>query len=103
MVKLIITILLLLLGLLQYRLWLDKGGIPDVLQLEREIDVASEEVKGLQERNQRMAADVVDLKTGLEAIEERARTDLGMIKNDEVYYQVIDDKKSSIKHFKPSK
>lgn len=97
------AILILLLILLQYRLWLGKGGIPEVLQLEKEIELVNIEVKGLKERNQKLDAEVVDLKTGLEAIEERARTDLGMIKNDEIYYQVIDNKKRSIKHFKPSK
>ena len=102
MVKIISAILLLLLVLLQYRLWLDKGGIPEVFQLEKEVALASNEVDGLKERNQKLDAEVIDLKTGLEAIEERARSDLGMIKNDEVYYQVIDDKRS-LKHFKPSK
>ena len=101
--KIVSAILLLLLVLLQYRLWLDKGGIPEVLQLEKEVAVANSEVDGLKERNQKLEAEVVDLKTGLEAIEERARTDLGMIKNDEVYYQVIDDKRQSLRHFKPSK
>ena len=103
MVKVISAILLLLLVLLQYRLWLDKGGIPEVLQLEKEVALASSEVKGLKERNQKLEAEVLDLKTGLEAIEERARTDLGMIKNDEVYYQVIDNKEKQLKHFKSSK
>lgn len=103
MVKIITTILLLLLGLLQYRLWLDKGGIPEVIQLEKDIAVVTHEVKGLKERNNRLAAEVVDLKTGLEAIEERARTDLGMIKSDESYYQVIDNNTQPAKHFKPSK
>ena len=101
--KIVSAILLLLLVLLQYRLWLDKGGIPEVLQLEKEVEVANSEVDGLKERNQKLDAEVIDLKTGLEAIEERARTDLGMLKNDEVYYQVIDDKRQSLKHFKPSK
>ena len=103
MVKIVSTILLLLLVLLQYRLWLDKGGIPEVLQLEKEIDITSSEVDSLKERNQKLEAEVIDLKTGLEAIEERARTDLGMIKNDEVYYQVIGDKSLPLKHFKTSK
>ena len=102
MVKITSAILLLLLILLQYRLWLDKGGIPEALQLEQEIELLNTEVNRLTERNQKLKAEVIDLKTGLEAIEERARTDLGMIKNDEVYYQVIDSKKSSPKHFKSS-
>ena len=103
MVKIVSTILLLLLVLLQYRLWLDKGGIPEALQLGKEIDLTSKEVDSLKERNQKLEAEVIDLKTGLEAIEERARTDLGMIKNDEVYYQVIGDKSLPLKHFKSSK
>ena len=65
--------------------------------------MVSVEVKGLGERNQKLEAEVIDLKTGIEAIEERARTDLGMIKNDEVYYQVIDTKQQDLKHFKPSR
>ena len=103
MVKIVSTILLLLLVLLQYRLWLDKGGIPEVLQLEKEIDITSSEVDSLKERNQKLEAEVIDLKTGLDAIEERARTDLGMIKNDEIYYQVIGDKSLPLKHLKTSK
>jgi len=51
MVKIITAILLLLLGLLQYRLWLDKGGIPEVLQLEKDVEIVIHEVKGMKERN----------------------------------------------------
>ena len=97
------TMLVLLIVFLQYRLWLDKGGIPEVLQLEKEVEMATLEVNGLKERNQKLSAEVIDLKTGIEAIEERARTDLGMIKEDEVYYQVIDRKSMATKHFKPSR
>lgn len=103
MAKIITTILLLLFGLLQYQLWLNKAGIPGVLHLEKEVEVVSVEVNSLRERNQKLEAEVIDLKTGIEAIEERARSDLGMIKNDEVYYQVIDTKLRDLKHFKPSR
>ena len=99
----LMTILVLLIVLLQYRLWLDKGGIPEVLQLEKEVEMLTLEVNTLKERNQKLAAEVVDLKTGIEAIEERARTDLGMIKQDEVYYQVIDSQPMTKRHFKPSR
>ena len=75
---------------LQYKLWLGDGGIPEVLELEREIDNVQREVDKLQERNQALDAEVMDLKKGIEAIEERARSELGMIKQDEIYYQVID-------------
>ena len=89
--KLIVAILLVLLVWLQYKLWLGDGGIPEVLQLETEIEAAEVEVNGLQERNKALNAEVVDLKKGIEAIEERARSEMGMVKKDEVYYQVIDD------------
>ncbi len=88
--KLIVTVLFVLLIWLQYRLWLGDGGIPEVLSLGREIDVVQQQVDKLQERNEALDAEVMDLKKGIEAIEERARSELGMIKPDEIYYQVID-------------
>ena len=89
--KLIVAILLVLLVWLQYKLWLGDGGIPEVLQLEQEIESVEAEVNSLQERNKALNAEVMDLKKGIEAIEERARSEMGMIKKDEIYYQVIDD------------
>ncbi len=88
--KLIGAILILLLIWLQYRLWLGDGGIPEVLGLEQEIETIQAQVSRLEERNLALAAEVSDLKKGIEAIEERARSELGMIKKDEIYYQVID-------------
>ena len=87
--KIIILILLVLLIWLQYKLWLGDGGIPEVLDLEREIVSVQTEVDRLKERNQALEAEVVDLKKGNEAIEERARSEMGMIKEGESYYQVI--------------
>ena len=87
--KIIILILLVLLIWLQYKLWLGDGGIPEVLDLEREIVSVQTEVDRLKERNQALEAEVVDLKKGNEAIEERARSEMGMIKEGEIYYQVI--------------
>lgn len=78
--------------MLQYRVWLGEGGIPEVLKLETETAAAQKDVQQLQERNNALEAEVQDLKTGLEAIEERARNDLGMIRKDETYYQVIENK-----------
>jgi cell division protein FtsB len=80
--KLIVAIL--------FVLWLGDGGIPEVLELEQEIETVQAEVNTLQERNKALNAEVMDLKTGIEAIEERARSEMGMIKKDEIYYQVID-------------
>ncbi len=87
--KLIALGLLVLLVMLQYRLWLGEGGIPEVLQLQDERAQVEQEVQQLQQRNQALDAEVQDLKTGLDAIEERARSELGMIKQGETYYQVI--------------
>ena len=101
--KKIIALLLVLLVMLQYKLWLGDGGIPEILQLENEIDVVQLQVDKLKERNQALNAEVLDLKKGMDAIEERARSELGMIGKDEVYYQVIssssdksNDKKSAL-------
>ena len=88
--KLIVANLFVLLIWLQYKLWLGDGGIPEVLELEAEIETVQSEVNALQERNSALNAEVMDLKKGIEAIEERARSEMGMIKKDEIYYQVID-------------
>jgi cell division protein FtsB len=88
-VKIIALILLILLLMLQYGVWLGDGGIPEVLKLQDEVERVEADVRSLQERNQSLGAEVRDLKTGLEAIEERARSELGMIKQGETYYQLI--------------
>ena len=87
--KIIVASLILLLLILQYKLWGGDDGVPDVLQIQKEVDLAKQEEQRLQERNNALAAEVRDLKQGLEAIEERARTELGMIRNDETYYQIV--------------
>ena len=89
--KLLVAILLVLLVWLQYKLWLGDGGVPEVLQLEEEIESVEVQVNALQERNKALDAEVIDLKKGIEAIEERARSEMGMVKKDELYYQVIDE------------
>ncbi len=87
--KIIAFVLLVLLIWLQYKIWLQDGGIPEVVQLQQEIEEVKTEVQQLQERNLSLDAEVKDLKKGLDAIEERARSEMGMIKEGEVYYQVI--------------
>lgn len=79
-----------LLALLQYALWFGDGGLRDLWQLEDQVAEQRSENERLRERNAALAAEVKDLKTGLEAVEARARLELGMIKDDEVFYQVID-------------
>ncbi len=87
--KFIIVILIGILILLQYRLWYGNGSITQVKQLERIKQEQIEENNVLMERNRSLTAEVLDLKTGLEAIEERARTEMGMIKQGEVFYQIV--------------
>lgn len=88
--RIALAILLVLLVWMQYRLWLGDGGIPEVLELETEVEHVHAEIETLQERNRALEAEVNDLKQGLEAIEERARSEMGMIREGEAYFQVID-------------
>ena len=73
---------------LQYPMWLGKGGWLQVRELDRQLAAQKEGNARLKARNDALDADVRDLKTGYEAIEERARTELGMVKQDEVFFQI---------------
>ena len=86
-------VLLVLLLVLQYRLWIGDGSFADVWHLRQDLAGQQAENDRLRERNAALDAEVKDLKQGLEAIEERAREELGMIKEDEVFYQIIEDEK----------
>lgn len=88
--KFVIAILVAVILLLQYPLWFGNGGVVNLWRLEREIATQRGENSRLRERNAALEAEVVDLKTGLEAIEERARLELGMVKKDEAFYQIIE-------------
>lgn len=90
--KIIAVILIGLLILLQHRLWFGNGSIPKVRQLEKIKQEKILENDVLRERNRSLAAEVLDLKTGLGAIEERARTEMGMIKQGETFYQIVNQK-----------
>lgn len=81
---------LLLLVLLQYRLWVGNGSMTEVHHLEDQISQTQQENHDLKERNLSLAAEVMDLKQGQDAIEERARSEMGMIKYDETFYQIVD-------------
>jgi cell division protein FtsB len=87
--KVFLGILVALLLVLQYRLWFGDGSIQEVWRLREEARVSREEVGRLNIRNQALAAEVADLKSGLEAIEERARAELGMIGEGETFYQFV--------------
>ena len=85
-----------LLVVIQYPLWIGKGGWFRVSALEKQVQVQLDTNIKLKTRNDALHADVKDLQTGTEAIEERARAELGMVKADEIYVQVIDPSRSTI-------
>jgi len=80
-------VLVALLVLLQYPLWFGKGGLLRVAELERQLTAQRETNQKLETRNASLEAEVRDLKAGYEAIEERARYDLGLVKEGEVFVQ----------------
>ncbi len=75
--------------LLQYRIWLSQDGVREVERLQRAVASQRTENEQLTDRNRQLAAEVRDLKTGMDALEERARSDLGMIASNETFYQVV--------------
>jgi len=82
-----------MLAMLQYDLWIGDGSMASVWRLQHTMDNQRAENSRLKSRNDGLAAEVEDLKSGLSAIEERARSELGMIKKDETFIQVVDNKK----------
>jgi cell division protein FtsB len=88
--RIVLLLLLVLLGWLQYRLWFGGGGEREVAQLQAQVARQRHDNTGLQQRNDALAAEVDDLKSGEAAVEERARNELGMIKPGETFYRVIE-------------
>jgi cell division protein FtsB len=74
---------------LQYRLWLSEDGVREVSRLSAVVDARRAENERLLDRNRQLAAEVADLKSGMAALEERARSELGMIGRNETFYQVV--------------
>lgn len=85
----LIALLIFFLASLQYRLWVGEGSLADLHGLKMEIAHQEAETTRLMTRNQELRAEVLDLGEGVEAIEERARSELGMIKQGEIFIQVI--------------
>ena len=85
----LLAVLLLLLLALQYKLWFGEGGYRDVQRLAQRVEEQAQENEILAQRNRELQAEVEDLRQGLEAIEERARSELGLIKENEEFYQVV--------------
>jgi cell division protein FtsB len=99
-------ILLILLIALEIKLWAGEGGMRDVWRLEQRLAEQKQQNVKLKQRNEALAAEVEDLKSGKDAIEERARSELGLIKPGETFYQIVepksgekktDEKKSDVK------
>jgi cell division protein FtsB len=89
-VRILVGILGALILLVQFPLWLGKGGWLRVWEVDRQLDAQRAKNEQLQVRNQALDAEVRDLKQGLDALEERARYELGMVKSDEVFFQIVE-------------
>ena len=89
-VKILIAVLILLIVQLQYRLWLGDGSVQQINEYQQRLDTLEAEAQEKKERNDALYAEVLDLRKGEEAIEERARNELGMIKENETFFQVIE-------------
>ncbi|MEW6998355.1 cell division protein FtsB [Colwelliaceae bacterium BS250] len=87
--RIITAILVLFLLLLQYRLWFGKNSVSDYLALKASVVQQEQQNDKLVKRNKVIYADIFDLKNGLQAVEERARNELGMIKDGETFFRVI--------------
>ena len=87
----LLLVLAVLLAWLQYRFWFGPGNSGEVMVLEAQVAAQRRDNEGLRQRNEALAAEVKDLKDGEAAIEERARSELGMIKPGEKFYRVVED------------
>lgn len=81
------VVLLALLAVLHAQLWLGRGSVPDVKEMQRKIDVQKAANEQARQANARLTSEVQDLKEGLDMVEEKARSELGMVKPNEVYVQ----------------
>ncbi|MDX2463799.1 MAG: cell division protein FtsB [Porticoccus sp.] len=86
----LLAVLVVFLLFLQYRLWVGEGSLAQKQVLQHKVEMQQQENQVQLERNKILASDVSNLKEGLESVEERARTDLGMIKEGETFYMVVD-------------
>ncbi len=89
--KIAMMVLIALLVILQYRLWLSHDGLPSLLRLHHAVEKQHQQNDQLEERNAVLSAEVADLKSGLDALEERARSELGLIAPGETFFHVISE------------
>lgn len=83
-------VLVLVLASLQYKLWFGEGSIFQSMQVEKKLEIQQANNFKLAAQNRAIEADIAELKSGDQALEEQARFDLGMVKQGEVYYQIVD-------------
>ncbi|OOV88626.1 cell division protein FtsB [Oceanospirillum linum] len=95
-------ILVVLILLLQVRLWFGESSLPETWQLESRIETRKLENADLAKRNEALAAEVAGLRRGLDAIEERARYELGMVRPNETFFLLIDEPEQSLKAVSPA-
>ena len=88
--RIVLLVLVALLAWLQYRLWIGAGSEREVAVLRAQVERQARDNAGLRQRNDALAAEVEDLKSGEAAVEERARSELGMIKPGETFYRVVE-------------
>lgn len=89
--RILTVILLVFLSVLQYHLWWGKNGISDYVDVTTVLDSVVKGNEKLQQRNLQMYAEIADLKRGQEAVEERARNELGMIKPQETFFRIVNE------------
>ncbi|MEM5530490.1 cell division protein FtsB [Gammaproteobacteria bacterium AS21] len=94
MYRILLLSLIMLLAGLQYRMWFGDANVIELAQLQESIDLQNAENDQLLLRNHQLAAEVSDLRKDLIAVEERARSELGMVKPEETFYQLIDTQQS---------
>jgi cell division protein FtsB len=88
--KILIAIILLLIIHFQYRIWIGDGSVAEIDAYQHRLDDLKKQAEEKRERNEALYAEVLDLRKGQEAIEERARDELGMIKEDETFFHVLE-------------
>ncbi|MGM0481417.1 MAG: cell division protein FtsB [Pseudomonadota bacterium] len=94
--RVVILLLLTLFVALQYRLWLGKNSLPDYWRLQQEVEQQQATNQSLERRNKVLYADIENLRKGEDALEERARNELGMIKKDEVFFRILPRQRTTI-------
>lgn len=88
--KWLFLILVSLLSVLQYRLWVGEGSIAEIKEILANIDEQQQELGQLRARNKAIEAEIQDLQQGLDAVEERARNEIGLIRRGETFYRIVD-------------